>query len=299
MSPDTYSRIFTIGADGRNLKELSHGEWDTNPVWSPDGSRIAFVGSSSDAPWYFYAMNADGTHRVRLARASRAFDSRAVWSPDGSKIAARVYHVGKFDHDKGSRVITGNGTFAREDLCVMNADGTRNTCLGRYRGDDDGPSWSPDGSRIAFAVHHYRGGGIYVVPADGSKPARRIEGKENPYAASGRPPDGPRIDMGGNDIYVIRANGGKARLTRTGDVLCDEGPPARSPDGSKIAFIRAVEGHWGVAHLWVMDADGTNWVRLTRGVHCAGMPAWSPDGSRIAFTAGFRLPPDIYPPDPD
>jgi TolB protein len=57
--------------------------------------------------------------------------------------------------------------------------------------------------------------------------------------------------------------------------------PNWSPDGTQIAFQGADVPDAGT-DLFVMDADGTNAVRLTRGMD-PGPPAWSPDGTRIAF----------------
>ena len=67
--------------------------------------------------------------------------------------------------------------------------------------------------------------------------------------------------------------------------------PAYSPDGSKIVFTAEVV-EWDQRHIWVMDSDGSNLVRLTRGRYDSN-PAWSPDGSKIAFTRD-RINGNIY-----
>jgi Tol biopolymer transport system component len=65
--------------------------------------------------------------------------------------------------------------------------------------------------------------------------------------------------------------------------------PHWSPDGSRIAFVRSPRGHLtryaGDGDIYVMNANGTHLLRLTRGLD-ASSPAWSPDGSRIAFIEG-------------
>ncbi|NIV59296.1 MAG: hypothetical protein GWN48_28980, partial [Actinobacteria bacterium] len=58
---------------------------DTGPVWSPDGTRIAFT-SFRDGDGEIYVMNADGTGLTRLTN-DPATDQDPVWSPDGSQIA--------------------------------------------------------------------------------------------------------------------------------------------------------------------------------------------------------------------
>ena len=62
-----------------------------------------------------------------------------------------------------------------------------------------------------------------------------------------------------------------------GDIL-----PAWSPDGEKIAFVRIAP--IGNKDIYVVNADGTNVVRLTTAPSFEGTPAWSPDGRTIAFT---------------
>jgi Tol biopolymer transport system component len=59
--------------------------------------------------------------------------------------------------------------------------------------------------------------------------------------------------------------------------------PAWSPDGSKIAFESDRAGDYAV---WVMNADGTNPIRLTDPSPRSGAPSWSSDGTRIAFEQG-------------
>src|SRR5262249_37535005 len=58
---------------------------DTQPVWSPDGSRIAFT-STRDGSRQIYVMNADGSNQHRLTTGS-ANNYDPAWSPDGSQIA--------------------------------------------------------------------------------------------------------------------------------------------------------------------------------------------------------------------
>lgn len=55
------------------------------------------------------------------------------------------------------------------------------------------------------------------------------------------------------------------------------GNPAWSPDGSKIAYVAGSDDDY---NIWIMNADGSNPVKITSGV---GMPKWSPDGSKIVF----------------
>src|SRR5436309_1381131 len=63
----------------------------------------------------------------------------------------------------------------------------------------------------------------------------------------------------------------------------NNGFPAYSPDGTRIAFTSAREGR-NREHIFVMNVDGSHVRRVTSGKTRDFMPAWSPDGTKIAFT---------------
>jgi TolB protein len=239
-----------MNADGSRQRNLTHnGLLDENPVWSSDGRKIAFVGTSgrtSDV----YVMNADGSGQRRLTRGmwplgeycgcpSRGLSRppAPAWSPDGQEIA----FLGKPYGSLELYVININGSGRRR--LTQNASVTDTT-----------PAWSPDGRRIAFVAD-----GVYVVNADGS--GQRNVSRSAAY--DGEPawsPDGRiafRSTRDGNaEIYVVNADGsGLQRLTHNPQ---RDGSPAWSPDGRRIAFAR--EG----GDVYVMNADGSGLQRLTQ-----------------------------------
>jgi hypothetical protein len=112
-------------------------------------SRIAF-GNAGD----IWVMNADGSGTRSLTASNEVYDANPAWSPDGSKIA--------FDRQiQATQSPELSGTI---DVWVMNADGSgqrRLTATGRAHG----PTWSPDGSRIAFVDDNRD---IYALNTDGS-----------------------------------------------------------------------------------------------------------------------------------
>lgn len=90
------------------------------------------------------------------------------------------------------------------------------------------------------------------------------------------------------DLFLVNADGsGLQRLTELGTAF----QPAWSPDGSKIVFG---SGHGRASEIFVMNADGTDQIRLTHDRFADTVPTWSPDGTTIAFASGRHHNVDIY-----
>lgn len=146
--------IYVMNADGSNQSKLSDVAGDAGPVWSPDGSKIAFTFYTTRDPvtYEIYAMNADGGNRVRLTN-NTAVDYVSSWSPDGSKLAFG-----------SNRDVPQNGPW-KFQLYTMNVDGSNQTRLTNNAFDDNSPVFSPDGTKIAFQ----RGQSSPVNPADNTE----------------------------------------------------------------------------------------------------------------------------------
>jgi len=110
-------------------------DWPIGVMPSPE--RIAFC-SDRDGNWEIYVMNADGTGQTRLTN-NPLPDLEPAWSPDGTKIA----------FVRGNPESWPSG-FEDWDIWVMNADGTGQTQLTSSIRHESGPTWSPDGTKIAF-----------------------------------------------------------------------------------------------------------------------------------------------------
>jgi Tol biopolymer transport system component len=248
--------IYAMNADGSGQRNLTRNvASDGNPVWSPDGRRIAFVsyrhGPELSRKADVYVMNADGTGQRRLTT-NPAGDVAPAWSPDGKTIAFQSYHGRHWD------------------VHVMNADGTGNRNLTRNRAQDLSPAWSPDGQKIAFirtgntTERHDRAVELYVMNADGSGQRRltRIAGQSAPPAWS---PDGRKLVFVAQrgqfpQIAVMNADGSGLRtLTRRAQNVA----PGWWPDGRTIAFISTRDGR---PAIYVMNADGSGQRRLASGV---------------------------------
>lgn len=265
---DGNAEIYVVNADGSGLRNLTnHPAADESPVWSRDGTRLAFL-SNRERDREIFVMNADGSGVTRLIEHPPWGDRLPVnemeWSPDGTRIAFVPHTL---------------------EIYVVHADGSGLRRLTTTPGPHRSPTWSPDGTRIAFVrdtLWHDEGAQeadvmteIYVVNADGSGLGRLTSpGLVQEPAWS---PDGTKLAfVCGEGICVVNADGSGRRDLST-ETARDYTCPAWSPDGTRVAFHARIG--LGNPQIWVVNADGSGATPLADG-RC---PAWSPDGTSLAY----------------
>jgi dipeptidyl aminopeptidase/acylaminoacyl peptidase len=269
------SQVWVVdAADGAPRRFTTGPKRDTEPRWSPDGRRLAFVSErEAKKKGQLYVMPADGGEPARLTDL-KSGASNPVWSPDGTRLAF-LSRVGGWEEPESEeekqksrppRVVStlkykwnGEGFVydRRPHVFVVSADGDaapRQLTDGDFADAD--PAWSPDGRFVAFT-------------------SARHEGRDRDDAT---------------DIWLVAADGGEPqRLT---DTAGPAGMASFSPDGRILAYLgrRHLNEFGRNVRVFTVPVAGGAPTCLTQGLDrsCAALPArplWSPDGRWITFAA--------------
>jgi TolB protein len=156
----------------------------------------------------------------------------------------------------------------------------------RFRGTNNSPTWSPDGSQVMFSSSMQGNPALYVTDASGNRPKRLT------FASNGadtspawNPKTGQTValvsDRGGvPQLYMMNADGTDPRKIDLGDMgyVID---PAWSPNGQLLAFSwRRPSGNYD---LYMMDVVSHQIRELTRDSGRNERPSWAPDGRHLVF----------------
>ena len=283
-----YCNLWVVPTDGGKPAQFTFGDQiDTQPRWSPNGEKIAFLSNRADKDKsaQIYLIPFRGGEAQKLSEIEGKIDS-LDWSPNGKKLLCRVR---KIDQEilerKSDKQIEKLGTVYRHYSRVfykLDGEGylpeerwhiwTVDTSSGRVKQltdhdiyDDKDPTWSPDGKSVAFMSNHS--------------------------------PD-PDLEPTSVDLFIMPASGGKPKKVRTR--YGDKSEPSFSPNGRYIAYF-GTDGKedWTKNQgLWVVPTDSSaQSINLTEAydVHVSPEtindvgspeimpPTWSNDSSILYF----------------
>jgi TolB protein len=284
--------IAVANPDGSRRSYLTNdGARHTSPIWSPDGTRLAFwTQSASNGGLSLTVVDEDGRNaRIvsgpnpvvipSLVQSRDSFyPSPADWSPDGTRLAF------------GATI----GGINR--IVIATLDGHEPTVIGVPSLDFLSPVWSPNGRQIAFAGGRYPTTALYVMNADGSSGLLRLTkfaGASGSFTWARWSPDGTRLVYDasqyslGHSIWLVNADGTNEHPVHAGFCGCNndgESSPTRSPDGRRIAFFRIDTTTAAGPQLFVMNDDGTDVTPLNNPAIDDSPMQWSPDGKFILVT---------------
>ena len=309
------SEIWTMDADGsgqtRVLAARGDGVDYSLPVWSPDGTRIAYTTwtneggvrqniQNRDQSAAIWTMNVDGSDRRLVFDGVPDQAWIPAWSPDGQSLAFTVSPVSAPAGAAGPQenVAPGQigppGTSLGASIWIARADGSESRRVSPEGTDAVNPVWSPDGESIAFSIGAGANGtDIRIVPITEDGIGDGLSVAQDPAANDWGPtwsPDGSHVlfvsDRTGNDeVWRVGLEAGAAPVQLTDDGAGDW-VPVYSPDGSRIAFV---SDRTGEPEVWTMAPDGSDPVNLTNHPqHWDGQwsVSWSPDGSRLVYGSG-------------
>ena len=271
---DKQTDIYVLDFDDLSISPLIKNsgveEW---PVWSPDGTKLAYY-STESGDSEIYTANYDGTGQKRLTN-SPGVDEDPEWSPDGKKIV--------FQSARGSK---------GSNLYVMSADGTDVKALTTGDKIKSVPRWSPRGGEILYSTNEFwPGWDIVLFDIPTSKSKALTSGYRSYCRAAWHPSGGSFVFSYGAgdsiDIYEQEKGEGQpvALITRPGrdyDAIWDD-------KGEKLFFVSESEESKGDFQIFVYIKATKETNQITSGEGFARYLSWTPHSSIATLEKKRRI----------
>ena len=273
MTDRRTGNLWIIHTDGSGHRKLTtRDQAESGPVWSPDGSRIAFTSGTDEGSEIFVYWVESGS----LARISQLEGSpRGLsWSPDGSHLAFSMF-VGE-SHEY----------LVKPPKKPRGADWAEHPFMEtRLKHEADGSGYLPAGYSHFFVIPAEGGAARQVTSGDYHHRGTPVWSKDGEYLYfSGNRNEDWAYDFRNSEIYRVHVADGttKALTDRNGP----DGDLALSPDGKTIAYLGYDDQvqTYQVNHLYLMDADGSNKRMLENPLDRSldGL-SWAADGKGLYF----------------
>ena len=258
--------IYTVRSDGSDLtkvvdiapvKNVHTGNYlDVlgQPAWSPDGTRLAYV-CPVEGRSGLCVVDVDGSDQFVVPIEADEQDRLPAWSSKGFIVFAR-----QFDNKGAGIFLTDPGGSFVQELTKDHFDFN--------------PTWSPDGSEIAFIRRVGRNYDIWLMAEDGSS-LRRLAPTEGAEGNIDWSPDGSKMTyiVGSDEQDVFIMDLATQEVENVTETPSPDGWPTWSPDGQRIAYMCGPG-----SGICVISAAGTNASQIVEGggsllnMH----PAWQP-----------------------
>lgn len=244
------------------LRQLTRGEGDGSPQWSPDGKWLAFRSSRGGSPQLW--LLPEGIGEARPVTDLESGVSGFAWAPDSRRlvVVSEVTESSAAERLLGERVESESGDLIVADrlryragtaylgssyphIFVVSIDGDAPVQVTEGPYEDSEPAWSPDGERIAFVSNRT---------------------------------DEPDFNRD-SDIWIVGASGG--RVERFSGGPGTDAAPRWSPDGEWLAFRGNSDPHdYGSQHqIWLVGSEGGEPRNITDAIdHTPSGFAWTPGG---------------------
>jgi Tol biopolymer transport system component len=162
----------------------------------------------------------------------------------------------------------------------MNTDGRGQVNLTKTAKDDIETSWSPDGTKIAFASNREQNFELFIMNSDGSGQHNLTRAGTTDEKEPAWSPDGTKIAYSchkdsQDDIYIMTVKGTN-QVNITNNPISDDRSPCWSPDSKKIAFMsnRSTTAESNYWEICIINVDGGKVINLTNNSCWDGFPRW-------------------------